>query len=579
MKKSLSIRAKLILANCLLALLFAGVVIFSVVSMGRMVDEARASFSVSKATSSITTMKSNLVRIELQKKLFIEAIEDGKSPNLEDFEMDIDAVEEGMFDFSGEVFDSPDLKEISAEMEAHWNDKLRPALDAFIEGLEAGETEAKDALGNAERALEEFQAIIEKAEARSAPIFQRAFDTSIWFQETGMMLQGGLALIGAIAILLMMVHFTRLSNSMLASTNQLEKMSFEVKKQSRDVKDASEKVATASTQTSSSIQETVATIAEIKAMMNKATEFVGLTRDKSEDSERRAQEGLHEMHRLSDSINSISAVQQELNEKIDFTTEQIHEINKIFEDIKSKTDIINDIVFQTKLLSFNASVEAARAGEHGKGFAIVAEEVGTLAKVSGESSKEIAEILEASSNKVDSIVNEINREVRSVIDSGNQKIGVGLELSELCKNKLSAVSENVSEVKGMMDEIDATSREQTEGVDNINIAMDEIDTATHMNNDAANQSSGSAEILSARSDDLLSVVVSLAGVITGDRKLDQEKAVDGAGIASSESPSGDSELNNDAVVRLAELSPKAKTKGSLDAPPSADHFDDEDLAS
>ncbi|MBC7465119.1 MAG: hypothetical protein H7256_03945 [Bdellovibrio sp.] len=49
------------------------------------------------------------------------------------------------------------------------------------------------------------------------------------------------------------------------------------------------------------------------------------------------------------------------------------------EEIGNKTKVINDIVFQTKLLSFNASVEAARAGEHGKGFAVVAEEVGKLA--------------------------------------------------------------------------------------------------------------------------------------------------------------------------------------------------------
>ena len=59
------------------------------------------------------------------------------------------------------------------------------------------------------------------------------------------------------------------------------------------------------------------------------------------------------------------------------------------EQIKDKVNIINDIVFQTKLLSFNASVEAARAGENGKGFAVVAEEVGNLASVSGKAANEI----------------------------------------------------------------------------------------------------------------------------------------------------------------------------------------------
>ncbi len=58
------------------------------------------------------------------------------------------------------------------------------------------------------------------------------------------------------------------------------------------------------------------------------------------------------------------------------------------EDIGDKTKVINDIVFQTKRLSFNASVEAARAGEHGKGFAVVAEEVGNLAQMSKDKVQE-----------------------------------------------------------------------------------------------------------------------------------------------------------------------------------------------
>ena len=72
----------------------------------------------------------------------------------------------------------------------------------------------------------------------------------------------------------------------------------------------------------------------------------------------------------------------------------------LISEIGNKTKVINDIVFQTKLLSFNASVEAARAGEHGKGFSVVAEEVGNLAHMSGNSAKEITQLLESSINRV-----------------------------------------------------------------------------------------------------------------------------------------------------------------------------------
>jgi methyl-accepting chemotaxis protein len=76
--------------------------------------------------------------------------------------------------------------------------------------------------------------------------------------------------------------------------------------------------------------------------------------------------------------------------QINYSNEQMSEIVKVIQEIETKTKVINDIVFQTKLLSFNASVEAARAGEQGKGFAVVAEEVGNLAQMSGNAAKEIS---------------------------------------------------------------------------------------------------------------------------------------------------------------------------------------------
>lgn len=71
--------------------------------------------------------------------------------------------------------------------------------------------------------------------------------------------------------------------------------------------------------------------------------------------------------------------------------------------IREKTKVIDEIVFQTRLLSFNASVEAARAGEHGKGFAVVAEEVGSLAQMSGSAAKEISAILAEGVSKAESL--------------------------------------------------------------------------------------------------------------------------------------------------------------------------------
>jgi len=96
--------------------------------------------------------------------------------------------------------------------------------------------------------------------------------------------------------------------------------------------------------------------------------------------------------------------------------ESIGELSRsmnIIKEIADKTQRINSIVFQTKLLSFNASVEAARAGEHGKGFAVVAEEVGKLAVLSGDIANEIALIVDRSVSSVGEAIESTKIRIRS----------------------------------------------------------------------------------------------------------------------------------------------------------------------
>lgn len=96
------------------------------------------------------------------------------------------------------------------------------------------------------------------------------------------------------------------------------------------------------------------------------------------------------------SITEISESNDRIMSQVADGNRKISEIVQVISEIGNKTKVINDIVFQTKLLSFNASVEAARAGEHGKGFAVVAEEVGNLAQMSGNAAKEISDMLNGS---------------------------------------------------------------------------------------------------------------------------------------------------------------------------------------
>ncbi len=203
--------------------------------------------------------------------------------------------------------------------------------------------------------------------------------------------------------------------------------------------------------------------------------------------------------------------------EISRSNERITSIIKVIDEISQKTNIINDIVFQTKLLSFNASVEAARAGEHGKGFAVVAEEVGNLVQMSGKASLEISEMLQDSINTVNEIVNETNRNVKTLIETGNEKVKRGVSTASRCGKVFDVVVDNAELVKQMMNEVFVASKEQAEGVKNISMAMNQIDQTTNANSNAAIKSIENAKSLSLQSEDLSKCVVSLETELFGER--------------------------------------------------------------
>jgi methyl-accepting chemotaxis protein len=214
-------------------------------------------------------------------------------------------------------------------------------------------------------------------------------------------------------------------------------------------------------------------------------------------------------------MESIGSSNKEIMEEIARGNERIGGIVKIINEISEKTAVINDIVFQTKLLSFNASVEAARAGEHGKGFAVVAEEVGNLAQMSGKASTEISAILSDSIVKVNSVIQETNRNVEALTKVGTEKVSDGMKIAERCGTVLEDIVTNATIVKNMMNEISVASKEQAEGVRNITAAMNQLDQATLSNNKSAAMSSQSAKELSEHSIDLKDAVVELEKEIFG----------------------------------------------------------------
>lgn len=162
------------------------------------------------------------------------------------------------------------------------------------------------------------------------------------------------------------------------------------------------------------------------------------------------------------------------------------EIGKAADEIKTVIDVIDDIAFQTNMLALNAAVEAACAGEAGMGFAVVADEVKNLANRSAASAKETAQM------------------IKTTLQKTEEGQALTKELSDIFKE----ITLNSGKSNEMTKEVETASRQQDEGISQVNKAVIQLDTVVQQNAAASEETASSAE-------ELQSQVVSLNEVIAG----------------------------------------------------------------
>lgn len=305
-----------------------------------------------------------------------------------------------------------------------------------------------------------------------------------------------------------------LRRSMLSVISALSSESQTVANSAGTLQEAATSLASSTTQQASALQQTAASIDEITAMVKKTGENAKNLEVTTQHSQGSASKGQGAITQMLSSIESISDSYGKIVLQVDDSNKKITEIVRVIGEIGNKTKVINDIVFQTKLLSFNASVEAARAGEHGKGFAVVAEEVGNLAQMSGNAAKEISDMLSSSIEKVESIVNDSKRQVEHLIVDGKKKIDLGAQVAKDCGNALEEIVKYSSDVGMMVGEISTAIGEQNQGILEISKAIQLLDQATHEISSTSKSSSATSSNLRDQSDTLLEIVDSVRSLIT-----------------------------------------------------------------
>jgi methyl-accepting chemotaxis protein len=283
----------------------------------------------------------------------------------------------------------------------------------------------------------------------------------------------------------------------------------------QQIASSSEELSSAATEQASSLEETASSIEEMNSMVQKNSENAKRTSEFSNSSQNKAEHGKVVVLDMIKAIDDISTSNTNIMNQIEHSNQRISEIVKVISEIGNKTKVINDIVFQTKLLSFNASVEAARAGENGKGFAVVAEEVGNLAEMSGNAAKEITAMLDESIQKVEGIVNETKQKVGHLIQDGKSKVEAGSSIARQCGAVLNDIVENVSHVTQMANEISTACQEQAIGVGEITKAMNQLDQVTQTNASTSEEAASAAIQLSSQAESLRSTVGVLVQEIKG----------------------------------------------------------------
>mgnify|MGYP001191720210 CR=1 FL=1 len=263
-------------------------------------------------------------------------------------------------------------------------------------------------------------------------------------------------------------HLLKLSNGVNILGDSITQMLVENKSNGLTLDESSnillgnvDKLNASSNEAASSLEETAAALEQITSNIRSTTDNIAKMASFSSNVTQSAQEGEKLANQTNISMDEINAQVTAINEAI---------------------SVIDQIAFQTNILSLNAAVEAATAGEAGKGFAVVAQEVRNLASRSAEAAKEI----------------------KTLVENATQKANQGKSIAGNMIKGYKQLNENISQTIGLISNIEGASKEQLLGIEQINDAVNQLDQQTQQNAMVASQ----AHDIAVLTDEIAKLVVS-----------------------------------------------------------------------